>query len=50
MYYNVYAGNIHMDMVIAENEQHAIDQVTAKFGIATNYTRDAIYGYKAVRA
>lgn len=49
MYYNVYAGNKHIDMVIAKNEQDAIHQVTNKYGNASSYT-SLVNEYKAVKA
>ena len=49
-YFNVYAGNKHIDLVRALNEDDAINQVFMKFGSASKYSGLGINSFRAERA
>jgi len=49
-YFNVYAGNKHIDLVRALNEDDAINQVFMKFGSASRYSGLAHSNFRAERA
>jgi SAM-dependent methyltransferase len=41
--YNVYANNIHIDMIQAKNQQEALEKIQAVWGDASNYSTNASY-------
>ena len=47
-YYHVYTNHLHIDIVQAYNEEHAIQLIESMYGPATNYNSND--KYKAVRA
>ena len=49
-YFNVYAGNKHIDLVRALDEDDAIKQVYMKFGSASKYSGLGINSFRAERA
>jgi hypothetical protein len=42
-YYNVYAGNKHIDLIKADNEIAAMEQVERLFGEASYYVSNSKY-------
>ena len=42
-YYNVYAGNKHIDLIKADNEMAAMEQVERLFGEASYYVSNSKY-------
>jgi len=49
-YYNVYAGNKHIDLVKALNKQDAINQCYMRFSSASKYSGLGRDNFKAVVA
>jgi hypothetical protein len=48
--YNVYSGRLHIDMIYAYNEIHAVEIIWKKFGDPRKYTITGGRSYWAIEA